>query len=59
MARSGSPPPPREKEQAVDISLWTEAKRWEILCNVTMSTSGCISATGIINLIMVVEKKNT
>lgn len=27
------------------------------MCNVTMSTSSCISVIGIINLIMVVEKK--
>lgn len=47
-------PPERGKEQAVDISLWTEARRQKILCNVTMSTSSCISVIGIINLIMVV-----
>lgn len=27
------------KNKQVDISVWTEARRQEILCNVTMSTS--------------------
>ena len=47
-------PPERKKEQAGRHFCWAEARRQEILCNVTMNTSSCISAIGIINLIMVV-----
>lgn len=43
------------KNRQVDRSLWAEASRQESLCNVTMSISSCMSAIGIINLIMVVS----
>lgn len=47
--------PHGRKEQAGRQFSWAEARRQEILCNVTMSISSCVSAIGIINLIMVVS----
>lgn len=44
-------PSERGKKQAGKCSLWTETRRQEILCSVTMNTSKCINAIGIINLI--------
>lgn len=45
--------PPRKGEGAgwVDLSFWTEARGQETLYGVTVSTSSCIRAIGIINLI--------
>lgn len=39
MVQSGFSPRKGEKNKQVDISVWTEARRQEILCNVTVSTS--------------------